>query len=498
MKKDDLILINVNNQYARVALLESSKVVEYYIEQNDTQRLVGNIYLGIVKNILPAIQAAFIDIGIEMNAFLHINEVIPDSEFYSIFTNNIKQEELNRYNKDITLLLTIGQEVLVQVIKEPYKNKGPQLTMKCTFPGKYLVYLPQIEHIGISHRIENSAEIAKLLNIVKQSKKSKGGFIIRTQAEGVSENEIVKEMEQLVKNWETLIKKNINRRAPYLIYKDSNLITRVIRDMYNENVNKIIIDSEQEYNYIKNYIKTNYPDMQIFLELYNGDMPLFEKYKIEKDIEKALRRKIWLKNGSYLIIDETEALSTIDINSGKYIEKVSLEETVFNTNLFAIKEIVRQIRLRNLCGIIVIDFIDMQNEEHKAIVLKEFNEELKKDRVKTIVSGYTSFGLIELTRKRQGKSLRELLFEECPHCQGNGKIKSFKWVLFDIEKILDENVKYFGRKNFSIFVSPTFNKYLSETEFVANLEKKNLKNSIQFFVDEKLKDDEFIIKYELK
>lgn len=493
--KDSKILININKYQARVSLLEENKLAEFYIEQTESQRLIGNIYLGVVRNIVPAIQAAFVDIGIEVNAFLHINEIIPDIELYNFFSvESVSEAALQMSNQDITSLLSEGQEILVQVIKEPYKNKGPQITTKCTLPAKYLVYLPLINHIGVSHRIENEQEKERLINLVKKLRPGKGGYIIRTQAEGISESELKKEIEFLNNSWSTLKERKYNKKAPYIINRDNNLVTRVIRDLYNENVSVIIIDSKEEYDFMSNYLKTNYPDLKIYIEFYEGNVPLFEKFKIEKEIEKALKRKVWLKNGSYIVIDETEALSSIDVNSGKYVKENSLEDTVFNTNLTAIPEIVRQIRLRNLSGLIVIDFIDMLEEKHKEIILDKFKEELKKDRVKSYIAGYSNFGLIELTRKRQGKSLTQLLYNECSCCRGFGRTKLFKWTRAEIERKIQENIKYYGRTNFDILLNENLYINLKNSDFWEYYESKYIKN-INFILDNNLLDDEYIFQF---
>lgn len=491
--KDFQILINSFKNEVRVAVFENNKLTEFYVEQVDSDRIVGNIYMGVVHNIVPAIQAAFIDIGIEKHAFLYVNEICADIEMYEYFSDVVPLPLKKKNCKDdITSLLTVGQEIMVQVVKEQYKNKGPQLTTKCTFAGKYLVHLPYIDHIGISHRIDDESEKVRLLDIVNKNRKDKSGFIVRTQAKNASDNEIIKEIEFLFNKWERLKNQIYTKKAPFLVYKERHLVLRVLRDLLNNNVSSIIVDSKSEFKNISNYLSSNYENSFIKLSLYDKTDPLFDKYSIDKELERVLRKKIWLKNGSYLVIEETEAFTSIDVNSGKFIREVSLEETVFKTNLFAISEIVRIIRLRNISGLIIIDFIDMEKENNRKIILESFIEELKKDRVKVYVKGYSNFGLIEITRKRKRKSLIDLFYKHCPHCRGTGKVKAFKWIKSEIERKILEHQKRFNPKDIIIFVNSKTLDELQDSDFWLSY-KSDYSSFVNFEVKLDMPEDKYEI-----
>ncbi len=424
------IIINISPEETRVALLESNaQLSELYIERKKDASLVGNVYKGKIVKILPGMQSAFVDIGLEKAAFLHAADVYSGFD-YSIFGEDI--EGSIPLNLPIEDMLQEGQDVFVQVSKDSIGTKGARVTSYITLPGRYLVLMPGVEHIGISRRIEDEDERTRLKDIISKLKPQNFGFIVRTASEGCLEEDIEKDIDFLMLLWENIQSKKDGVNPPHLLYSDLDLALRSVRDLLGREVEQLIIDSEKEHKKLVEFANTYFPKMTPNIKLYEGHEPIFDAYGIELEIPKALGRRIWLKSGGYIVIDQTEALTSIDVNTGKFVGKASLEDTVLKTNLEAVKEIAYQVRLRNLGGIIIIDFIDMEKEENREKLFNVFQEAISKDRAKCTILRVSEFGLIEMTRKRVRESLGRTLCEPCSYCDGKGFVKSPITVCYEI------------------------------------------------------------------
>ncbi|NSW90602.1 MAG: Rne/Rng family ribonuclease [Firmicutes bacterium] len=439
------ILVEVLPEETKVAVLENRELVEIYIERSDQRRMVGNIYRGKVSSVLPGMQAAFVDIGYSKNAFLYVSDAVCNHYYNSRYNggNGETDEEDEIYTDyrgpNISELLTSGQEITVQVIKGPSGNKGPRITTHITLPGRYLVLLPNADYVGVSRRIENEWERSRLKKIAEKIKPENMGLIIRTVAEGKSEEDFQNDMNFLIRLWETIQQKEAKGCVPRCIHRDHNLLYRAIRDFFTPNIDKFIInDSEQYVNAIE-YVGMISPSLKDRVECFDKSKSLFDYYYIDYRLQKALSRKVWLKCGGYIIIDRTEALTVIDVNTGKYVGADNLENTVLKTNLEAANEIAKQLRLRDIGGIIIIDFIDMNNQMHKKMVIDELKNALKKDRTKTTVIGMTELGLIEMTRKKVSCDLSSIFIDECPYCSGTGKKTGLSLACEKIENRQIEN-----------------------------------------------------------
>lgn len=460
------VLINITPMECRVALVENGIVQELFVERTAKRGLVSNIYKGKVVRVLPGMQAAFVEIGLSRTAFLHANDIV-----------HLKKE-LMLEPPPITDLIHEGQMVTVQVIKDMFGSKGARLTTDLSIPSRYLVYMPFGEHIGISQRIESEEERERLKAVIRQirdehSDSLKGGVIVRTAAEGISEEELRQDMAYLIKLWQHINDKKQKVQNPTLIYEELPLYQRIVRDLVIQNISKIYVDSRETFSKLVDFVKEFVPNAEEKLEHYPGERPLFELYNIEDDLQKALSRKVALKSGGYLIIDQTEAMTTVDVNTGSFVGSRTLEDTVFKTNLEATHAIARQLRLRNLGGIIIIDFIDMQEEEHKSQVLKAFEKMLARDHAKTKITQVSELGLVEMTRKRTRESLEHLLCEVCPTCQGRGSIKTAETVCFEIfREILREARAYDAANGYMVIANQKIiDRLLSEeSAAVADLE----------------------------
>ena len=425
MRKE--IFINESMEETRIAIQEDSQLVEVYIERQDNHRMVGNVYKGKVENVLPGMQAAFVDIGYELNSFLPFSEI--ETEEY---LQGHKKNKKNK-NDNIEVDLKKDQEIFVQVIKEPFAGKGPRVTTEVALPGRLLVLVPGANYIGISKKIWDKYERRRLKKIAQSLRKGDLGIIIRTVAEGKSENHIENDFNQLMENWERIEQKADNGAAPLLVYEDLETASSVVRDLLTPDVEKIIIDSKRLYKKTEKYLEDISPSLLDRLELYKLKAPLFESFGIESEIEKLMRPKAWLKSGAYLIIEKTEAMVVVDVNSGRFVGKKLHEDNSLKINLEAAREVARQLRLRDLSGLIVIDFIDMKKEENRKKVYHELRRELRKDRAKVAVAPITEFGLLEMTRQRIRVSLLDSMSEECPSCKGSGKIISIETLITRIE-----------------------------------------------------------------
>ena len=421
MKKE--IFINESMGETRIAIQEDSQLVEVYIEKQDKHRMVGNVYKGKVENVLPGMQAAFVDIGNELNAFLPFSE-IGNNEYIIEDSGNKHSRNNNRRHDNIEVDLKKGQEIYVQVIKEPFAGKGPRVTTEVALPGRLLVLVPNENYIGISKKIWDKYERRRLKKIAQQLREGNTGVIIRTVAEGKSEELIENDFNQLMENWNKMEKISAKENAPVIVYEDLETASSVVRDLLTPDVEKIIIDSKRLYKKTQKYLEDISPSLLERLELYKLKSPLFESFGIESEIEKLMRPKAWLKSGAYLIIEKTEAMVVVDVNSGRFVGKKLHEENSLKINLEAAREVARQLRLRDLSGLIVIDFIDMRYEENRKKVYHELRKELKKDRAKVAVAPITEFGLLEMTRQRIRLSLLDSMSEECPTCHGSGRIIS--------------------------------------------------------------------------
>lgn len=465
-KMSEEVLINITPMECRVALVENGIVQELFVERTAKRGLVSNIYKGKVVRVLPGMQAAFVEIGLSRTAFLHANDIVQG------------KKEANHDPLLITELVHEGQMITVQVNKDMLGSKGARLTTDLSIPSRYLVYMPFGEHIGVSQRIEDESERDRLKNIIRQirdqhSDSLKGGVIVRTAAEGVTEEELRQDMAYLIKLWQYINDKKQKVQTPTLIYEELPLYQRIVRDLVIQNISKIYVDSRETFGKLVDFVKEFVPNAEEKLEHYPGERPLFELYNIEDDLQKALSRKVALKSGGYLIIDQTEAMTTVDVNTGSFVGSRTLEDTVFKTNLEATHAIARQLRLRNLGGIIIIDFIDMQEEEHKNQVLKAFEKMLARDHAKTKITQVSELGLVEMTRKRTRESLEHLLCEVCPTCQGRGSVKTAETVCFEVfREILREARAYDAANGYMVIANQKIiDRLLSEeSAAIADLE----------------------------
>ncbi len=431
------LLVNVTPRETRVAMVENGVLQEVFIERARRRGLVGNIYKGVVSRVLPGMQAAFVDIGLERAAFLHASDI-------AVSVDDEKIEQAGN-GDDITRLLHEGEKVLVQVIKDPLGTKGARLTTHITIPSRYLVFMPEVDNVGVSQRIEGEAERQRLRDIVLRARggDSSGGYILRTAAEGVGEEAIVSDLHFLSRLWES-IKERIEAAGPgEVVHEDLPLVLRVLRDIADIEVEKMRIDSRETFQRVEKFVAQFTPELSDKLEYYPGERPIFDIYGIDDEIQKALGRKVQLKSGGYLIIDQTEAMTTIDVNTGAYVGHRNLEETIFKTNLEAAQAIVRQLRLRNLGGIIIVDFIDMQQEEHKRQVLRALEKHIERDHANCHISEISSLGLVQMTRKRTRESLEHVLCEACPTCGGRGSIKTAETVCYEIFREIMREARQF-------------------------------------------------------
>lgn len=425
------IIINIDKFQTRAAILENGKVLEFFIERYGEGTINGNIYKGKVANVLPGMESAFVNIGLEKNGFLYVNDL---REFEEKYLDGIENS-----NRPIEDILTVGDDVVVQVLSEPRGSKGARVTTHFTVPGKYLVLMPNNDHIAISKKIKNEKERARLEGLFREIKPDGMGVIIRTAAEGKSIYHFEREIQYLSKKWEETDRKISKAKIGDTLYRDNDIITKILRDIFSNQIDELIVDNEEAYWEIIDYINAfSENNLKTKIKLYRDSKDIFEVYNINKEIENALKEVVWLECGGYLVIQKTEALISIDVNTGKNTGTLNLEETVLNTNVEAAVEIARQLRLRNLSGIIIIDFIDMKLEADKIKVTEALEKSLSKDRIKNNIIHFTDLGLVEMTRKRTGNPLFYYFQEECPKCNGTGRIKSKKSIVESIIKEIKE------------------------------------------------------------
>ncbi len=496
------LVVNAAPHETRVALLENGTVVEVFIERQDETSIAGNIYKGRVQRVLPGMQAAFVDIGFDQAAFIYVDDVLDaashvmylkfeqgndgetdaepgemEMETAEISGNLPSWKSSMNHECSIEELLTEGQEILVQVAKSSIGTKGPRVTTHISLAGRYMVLMPTVDHIGISKRIEIDAERVRLKDLLLSIRKNKFGYILRTQAEGIDADTMTKEIEFLTKTWEAILLKSKTAPAPSLIYKDLTVTFRAVRDLLANEADKLIIDSKEEYENVQRFLKRLMPDVKLSVELYEGRESIFDAYNIEGDVARALKKKVWLKSGGYIVIEHTEALVAIDVNTGRYVGNHNFDETILKTNLEAVKEIAYQIRLRNIGGIIIIDFIDMKKEHHREKVMAQMNEAMKKDKSQTNILPLTELGLVQMTRKRIRRNLTRTLCEPCFYCNGDGHLLSGKSICHKIYRDLVSEAADIMGNRFTVKVHPEIAQLLHgrEKHLISSLEKQFLK-----------------------
>ena len=444
------ILISDDEYETRCAVLEEGVVTEIYIERKAAMQTLGNLYKGRVENVLPGMQVAFVDIGLDRHAFLHISDLkyksVSEGEIengngrsarHAVVDLKAKQRNQSRGGRGfpflISDLISKKQELLVQVGKEPIGTKGARVTRNITLPGRYVVYMPNSSNIGVSRRIESPAERDRLRDMAKTIKADvEGGFIIRTAAEGLSEDEFAAEIRYLIGQWKRMCDRAKRKSAPSLISGDLSFTNRIVRDMLTKEVKQLLIDSKTGYEEVMDYVSSVMPDLEPRVSLYEDNTTLFDAYGVERALKDALSEKIWLKCGGHIIIQQTEAMVSIDVNTGRFVGKSDPDNTILSANLEAVEEVVRQIQLRDLGGIIVVDFIDMEEASHRKQVFKLLQEALRKDRARTNILHFSDLGLVEMTRQRTRPSLATLLMEDCPYCDGHGTVLSIETVVIQL------------------------------------------------------------------
>ena len=437
------ILINITPMEARVALVENGVLQEVHIERTLRRGIVGNIYKGKVVRVLPGMQAAFVDIGLERAAFIHASDI---------------SEREGAAVEPIGALVHEGKALVVQVTKDPIGSKGARLTTHLSVPSRYLVYMPRTPHVGISLKIEDEAERERLRDIVtrcveQEGIEETGGFILRTAADAAPEDDILLDIRYLRRLWKQISQQISSASAPSVLYEDLPLALRTLRDMVNPRIEKIRIDSRETYQKVEQFVNELMPGVESVLEHYPGERPVFDLYGVEDEIQKAMERKVMLKSGGYLVIDQTEAMTTIDVNTGAFVGHRNLEETIFKTNLEAATSLARQLRLRNLGGIIIIDFIDMEDEEHKRQVLRTLERQLERDHARTNIIGITELGLVQMTRKRTRESLEQVLCEPCPSCSGRGIQKTPESICYEIFREIMREARAYQAGGYMVLAS---------------------------------------------
>ena len=527
------VLINSTSQEVRAAIVEEGELVEFMVERAATRRLVGDIYLGRVNAILPGIQAAFVDIGYEKAGFLHASDLVPDTESFEDDMDDDgrggrgrdrdddREERAGREERGgrddrggrrdgrngrdrgargdnrggrggddrggrgrenrerpavqpIEKMLTKGQEVLVQVTKEAIGTKGPRLTTQVSLPGRHVVYMPNSDYLGISRRIESRQERARLRQLISKKKPPNCAVIARTACEGVEDKQIVADINYLHKLWQEIRRRAEKAQAPESVHEEVGMVVGMVRDLLAEDIDKIWMDNEREYRRLVRHLRQASPELASRTHLFRDKNPIFEKYNIENEIEKTLERKVWLKKGGYLVFDQTEAMVVVDVNTGRFVGKRDQEETILETNLLAAREVPRQLRLRDIGGIIVIDFIDMESEANKKKVLTELRNHLRRDRSRAKAFAISDLGLVEISRKRVRPSLLHFLSEECPYCRGTGKVLSFDTLANKVERQIHRIGQRTKERRVQLRVNTSFGVFLEEqrASMLESLEKQ--------------------------
>jgi ribonuclease G len=470
------ILINAAPYETRVAVVERQRLIEVFIERTRDKGVAGNIYKGRVTRVLPGMQAAFVDIGLEKAAFLHGSDLYADLTEEFLAEDGATPIEVEADTRagngkaaarrvPIEDRLKKGQEILVQVAKQPIGSKGARVTAVISLPGRHLVFIPSSQHVGVSRRIEDETERARLKEIVQAERPPEGGFIIRTACEGLAKREIQGDIRFLLKLWKRIVAKSEQMGAAALVHYDMDLVLRTVRDLFTADTQRLIVDNPRDHQRVIDFVDTVMPRMQPRVELYEDPEPIFDRFGIEPQIAKALERKVWLKSGGYIVIDHTEALTVIDVNTGRYVGKKNQEETVLKTNMEAVKTIVEQLRLRNIGGLIVIDFIDMEEPANQREVFEALGAALKKDKARSKLLPISELGLIEMTRKRTRESLMQLLCSPCPACDANGHVKATATIAYEVlRRVQREAALNPKMSQITAHVHPTVAQFLHQHE----------------------------------
>jgi ribonuclease G len=470
------LLVNVTPRETRVAFIENGVLQEVHVERARKRGLVGNIYKGVISRVLPGMQAAFVEIGLERTAFLHASDIAVPNGNGGVRLPMEGEERPTRPVDNITSLVREGQEILVQVVKDPLGTKGARLTTHIAIPARFLVLVPGTTHIGVSQKIEHDEERQRLKNAVQEriAQFPPAGYIVRTAAEGVDAEALGRDMEFLAKLWTAVRERSVTEKPGALIHEDMPLVMRTMRDLVGtDRVEKIRIDSRETFQKVQKFASKFIPELAPQVEHYSGERPIFDIYGVEDEIQRALERKVQLKSGGYLIIDQTEAMTTIDVNTGAFVGHRNLEETIFKTNLEATQAIARQLRLRNLGGIIIIDLIDMTEPDHRRQVLRSLEKALERDHAKTSISEVSALGLVQMTRKRTRESLEHTLCSACPTCNGRGTLKTPETVCYEIFREIMREVRQFDAQQLLVLASQEVVDMLldEESTSVAELEE---------------------------
>ena len=495
------ILVNVTPRETRVAVVENGMLQELHIERGGQRGVVGNLYKGRVQRVMPGMQAAFIDIGLDRAAFLHANDIHRPNVAVGNDDPHLEEPPAPSPARPITELLREGQDIVVQVLKDPIGSKGARLTTQISIPSRYLVLLPQSRVIGVSARIEDEAERTRLKTLVGElSMPSAAGYIVRTNAEGQPSEALAEDIAYLSRVWALIERRSRESKVGECVYEDLSLPLRAVRDLIRRDVEKVRVDSRETFEKLRAFASQYMPGLAEGgddglaekIEHYAGQRPIFDLYGVEDEIQRALQKEVPLKSGGYLVIDQTEAMTTVDVNTGSFLGQRTLEETVFRTNLEAAQSVARQLRLRNLGGIIIIDFIDMHDVEHRRQVLRTLEKSLAKDHAKTTVYDFSPLGLVEMTRKRTVESLQRQLSEACGECGGRGTVKTTETVTYEIFREVTRAVRQFEAERLLVIASPGVVNRITEEESasVAELEEF-LGKSIRFQADEQYQQEQY-------
>jgi len=480
------IIINHTSHETRVAVMEGGLLTELHHEREKVMRVVDNIYKGKVLNVLPGMESAFVDIGEERAAFLHIDDILPENEILG------ETPSENSEKKEIGKLIQEGQDVLVQVSKGPIGTKGARITNHVSIPGRNLVYLPTTKTLGVSRQISMERERERLKEIVDRLRPENSGFIIRTVAEGHTEEDLHSDINYLVSIWNDIIEKFRTLPAPSLLHSDLNIVFRTIRDIFSSDVKKLVVDDKTQFQKIRQFVRSYLPRYSSVLENYTKSEPLFDHYRIENEIDRALGNKVWLRSGGHLVIDQTEALTSVDVNTGRFVGKESHENTIFRTNIEAAEEIVYQLQLRNIGGIIIIDFIDMESQQHRQMVYQTLKDHLRTDKARSKILQISEMGLVEMTRKRDRENLNRYLCDPCPNCDGTGQIKSASTVSYEAFREVRRSCRQNTRGSITLFFHSDVHRYIQqeEQEAMQALQEK-MGRTIVFKVSEDLHHEQF-------
>jgi ribonuclease G len=471
------IVINADSYETRIAILEDGELAELLVERAEQRRHVGDIYKGRVNAVLPGMQAAFVDLGLPKTGFLQASDLAESLNTLDDLSD-VEEDGHHRRRRAppprIDDHLKKGQEVMVQITKEPIGTKGPRVTQQVSLPGRFCVLMPGVDHVGVSRRIEDRAERQRIKAIITDLKPEGVGLIARTAGEGKGDPDFAADVKHLVKLWQKVERKAVSVRAPALVHREMEMTASLIRDLFTEDIEEVVIDDKDTFTEIQAYLKSVSPELRDRVLLYKDREPIFDHYEIEAQIEKTFERKVWLKKGGYICIDHTEALVSIDVNTGRFTGKKNQEETILRTNVEAAREIPRQLRLRDIGGIIVIDFIDMEVEANKRAVIEELRTQLRKDRARTRAFAVSDLGLVEMTRQRERSSLLHYYTEDCPHCGGLGKVPSPETMLVKLERAMRRVAALQSARRITVKVAPDIALYFVEQEArrFAELEKR--------------------------